>query len=308
VGREERRPRQGGGGLEVSSCSGASSELASIHGRRRRVGSPEPPDSEELPRWAKIVRGAFQGGQALLGFAFMALIAYLVIAVAIDIISGGGNSNGSGGPTLSRADAEATVKRYYGSLDHFSYKQAWNYLDPAEHAARVGFGTWSHSLKRNYEMNLTEVTVTPVNRTTATAAVILNRADYDACNRKIWETYEGTLTVKLMGRAPRIDGESLTKTAGPDPVTARAACQTILPPPPTEPVANTSGAGSSGDNCDPSYPDQCLEDGIGDYDCSSSFDAGYSGGPNVAYGPLEVTGSDPFGLDRDGNGIGCEEG
>ncbi len=55
-------------------------------------------------------------------------------------------------------------------------------------------------------------------------------------------------------------------------------------------------------NCDPAYPDVCLHDGIGDYDC-----AGGSGdGPNYVDGPIRVLPADPFGLDRDGDGIGCE--
>jgi outer membrane biosynthesis protein TonB len=57
-------------------------------------------------------------------------------------------------------------------------------------------------------------------------------------------------------------------------------------------------------NCDPSYPDVCLQDGIGDYDCSS----GSGNGPNYVSGPVRVTGSDPFRLDADGDGVGCERG
>lgn len=55
--------------------------------------------------------------------------------------------------------------------------------------------------------------------------------------------------------------------------------------------------------CDPNYVGECLHDGIGDYDC-----AGGSGdGPNYVYSPVEVVGADPFGLDEDGNGIGCQD-
>jgi hypothetical protein len=62
------------------------------------------------------------------------------------------------------------------------------------------------------------------------------------------------------------------------------------------------GGASAQTNCDPSYPSMCLETGIGDYDC-----AGGSGdGPNYVQGPIEVRAPDPFGLDADHNGIGCE--
>ncbi len=63
----------------------------------------------------------------------------------------------------------------------------------------------------------------------------------------------------------------------------------------------TSRLGVSG-NCNSSYPDECLQDGIGDYDCAG----GSGNGPNYVSGPVRVVGSDPFGLDRDGDGWGCE--
>lgn len=40
-----------------------------------------------------------------------------------------------------------------------------------------------------------------------------------------------------------------------------------------------------------------------DYDCFG----GDGNGPQYVYGPVRVTGSDPYGLDHDGDGKGCEE-
>jgi hypothetical protein len=37
-------------------------------------------------------------------------------------------------------------------------------------------------------------------------------------------------------------------------------------------------------NCDPAYPDVCLHQGIGDYDCAG----GSGNGPNYVEGPLRV--------------------
>lgn len=54
-------------------------------------------------------------------------------------------------------------------------------------------------------------------------------------------------------------------------------------------------------NCTPGYS-PCLPPAY-DYDC-----AGGSGdGPKYAVGPIRVTGSDPYGLDSDGDGFGCED-
>ncbi len=78
-----------------------------------------------------------------------------------------------------------------------------------------------------------------------------------------------------------------TRTPRPTPRPTR----TPAPPPPVQ-----SG------NCNPSYPDVCLQDGIGDYDCAG----GSGNGPNYVRGPFRVIPPDSFGLDRDKDGIGCE--
>jgi PASTA domain len=70
---------------------------------------------------------------------------------------------------------------------------------------------------------------------------------------------------------------------------------TTAPPPPTTTPAR---------NCDPSYPDVCLDPNALDYDC-----AGGSGdGPRYVNGPIRVRPPDPFDLDREGDGWGCERG
>ena len=53
-------------------------------------------------------------------------------------------------------------------------------------------------------------------------------------------------------------------------------------------------------SCNPNYSG-CLKSGAGDYDCAS----GSGNGPNYT-GKVQVLGHDEFGLDRDGDGIGCE--
>ncbi len=85
------------------------------------------------------------------------------------------------------------------------------------------------------------------------------------------------------------------KVTVPKPTAARPAPpRKTVPKPPVKPQGN----------CNPAYPTKCLKDGIGDYDCSS----GKGNGPNYAVGPLTVRAPDPFELDSDGDGIGCERG
>jgi len=53
-------------------------------------------------------------------------------------------------------------------------------------------------------------------------------------------------------------------------------------------------------NCTPGY-DPCLPP-ASDYDCAG----GSGNGPKYVQGPVRVTGSDPYRLDADHDGIGCE--
>lgn len=54
-------------------------------------------------------------------------------------------------------------------------------------------------------------------------------------------------------------------------------------------------------NCHPSYTGACLDPNASDYDC-----AGGSGDGPKYTGTVTVVGPDVFGLDGDGDGIGCE--
>src|SRR3990167_4056721 len=70
----------------------------------------------------------------------------------------------------------------------------------------------------------------------------------------------------------------------------------------TKPVPEpiTPDAPKPASNCHPSYSG-CLKMNAGDYDCAS----GSGNGPNYT-GAVQVYSSDPFDLDRDNDGWGCE--
>ena len=54
--------------------------------------------------------------------------------------------------------------------------------------------------------------------------------------------------------------------------------------------------------CDPNYTGACVPTGTSDVDC-----AGGSGdGPSYVAGPVQVVGTDVYGLDSDNDGVGCE--
>jgi beta-lactam-binding protein with PASTA domain len=78
-------------------------------------------------------------------------------------------------------------------------------------------------------------------------------------------------------------------------VVAKAPPPTTAPPPPSTAPA---------ENCDPSCPDVCLDPSAEDYDCAG----GSGNGPEYVEGLIRVRAPDPFGLDADGDGLGCEDG
>lgn len=63
---------------------------------------------------------------------------------------------------------------------------------------------------------------------------------------------------------------------------------------------------SDGNNCHPSYTNVCIPIGASDYDCAG----GSGNGPNYISGPIyvnhNVSDPDPHRLDRDKDGVGCE--
>jgi len=106
-----------------------------------------------------------------------------------------------------------------------------------------------------------------------------------------------TVKYKATARYPAGTVISQSREAGvgvlPDSrITLVVAKAPPLPPPTT----------SSFRNCDPSYPDVCLDPDAVDYDCAG----GSGNGPEYVEGPIRVRAPDPFDLDRDGDGWGCE--
>lgn len=81
---------------------------------------------------------------------------------------------------------------------------------------------------------------------------------------------------------------------------ARAAARAQAQPAATPPAAPQPSP-ASGQRCDPNYTGACLNPNSPDYDCQG----GSGNGPDYT-GPVHVVGNDHYGLDRDGDGQGCE--
>jgi endonuclease YncB( thermonuclease family) len=96
----------------------------------------------------------------------------------------------------------------------------------------------------------------------------------------------------LWGACP---GTRLDPTRGVETLAA-------APPPPPAPAAAAGAGAAAGSRCHPSYAGACLDPSAPDYDC-----AGGSGNGPLYTGPVRVVGPDDFGLDSDGDGLGCED-
>jgi hypothetical protein len=82
---------------------------------------------------------------------------------------------------------------------------------------------------------------------------------------------------------------SFDKVSGGTPTLQASECGGAATPPP----------GAPAEDCTPGYS-PCLPPAT-DYDC----EGGTGDGPEYT-SQVQVTGSDPYGLDADGNGVGCD--
>lgn len=153
--------------------------------------------------------------------------------------------------------------------------------------------------------------------TTAPAATVPSLVGQSAAQARAALAQQG-LRVAILYRsttsypAGTVISQSASPGTGVRPETTIVLTVAVAPPPPPPPPPSRSNpppappsthpAPPPSNNCDPSYPTVCLRDGIGDYDCQG----GSGNGPNYVPGPFKVLPPDPFGLDKDHDGIGCE--
>jgi hypothetical protein len=132
----------------------------------------------------------------------------------------------------------------------------------------------------------------------AVVTVRLLSRDKDVCSHKtVRQRFYGNVILAPHRNAWLIVKFQMRKTAGKTPRTSKAQCPQPKPPSPviTEPPPDSGGG------CDPNYSG-CLDPNASDYDCE-----GGSGNGPLYTGPVQVIGDDHYGLDSDGDGVGCED-
>jgi hypothetical protein len=193
--------------------------------------------------------------------------------------------------------AKSVVRAYYRDVSSERFGAAWRLLSPELRRVVGGFHSW----RSGYDLT-THTRVTSLRTVTADAGNAVERIRFigdavDVCGRNVSQTFAGTWT--LENRGGRFVGVALEvdQVAGDDLVSNIADCPqtTTVPPPPPPPPPTTTPS------CDPNYVGACVPADASDVDC-----AGGSGDGPEYVGPVQVVGSDPYGLDADGDGYACE--
>lgn len=108
-------------------------------------------------------------------------------------------------------------------------------------------------------------------------------------------TFEVTYTNGVETDRRKID-EVVTR----EPVNEVVAVGTGQPEPEPEPEPEPQPEPER--DCHPGYSGACVPPDASDVDCAG----GGGDGPEYVRGPVYIEGDDPYGLDRDGDGVACE--
>lgn len=192
-----------------------------------------------------------------------------------------------------RAAAQRFVRTYYRRVSRRQYKAAWRMLGrPVRRQLGHGFRRWRAGFRGARGVRVTASRARLAGRR-AVVSVGLRARARDVCSgRTVRQRFRGRVVLVSRGDSFVVVRFRIRQTGGGKPRRSKSECPRPEPP-------SDGGGGGGGVDCQ-GY-DPCLPPGP-DVDC-----AGGSGdGPRYVQGPVTVTGSDPYGLDSDGDGVGCE--
>lgn len=191
-----------------------------------------------------------------------------------------------------RSSAVAFMRRYFRRVSNRQFVTVWRTLAPRVRRSFGGFVRWRLGYRRSLRTSVVRARAR-LSLGRAVVTITIRSLDRDACGGRI-------VRQRFSGRwilAPRSDSwivvrARMRKTAGGRVRLSKSEC----PPPPSRPQPP---ARPRPRNCQGYSP--CLPPGP-DVDCAG----GSGNGPRYVEGPVRVRGDDPYGLDSDGNGVGCE--
>jgi hypothetical protein len=202
-------------------------------------------------------------------------------------------------PLPPAAQAKAAVRSYYREVNVGDYQGAWSHFTPDLRTSLGGFQAWQDGYSFTVNTQLASLWVVRSAPAEVVLGIDLVGDAIDACANDVSQTFEGTWTLD------NIDGTfvgtalDVAQTGGGDIVTDPSACPPPPGPPPTVPPPTGPPPAS---DCDSNYSGACLDPNSSDYDC----EGGTGNGPDYT-GPVEVVGDDHYGLDANGDGLGCED-
>jgi hypothetical protein len=189
--------------------------------------------------------------------------------------------------------ARAFVRRYYRHLSARRFRRAWEMLGARRKAQVRPFRRWRAGYRSSRGVAVVSARPRLSGSRRAVVRVRLRARDRDVCSGAlVRQTFAGQVVLAAVGDSWSIVRFRIRKTGGRTPRVSKSEC-TPRPQPQPDP------APSPPRDCQ-GY-DPCLTPGP-DYDCAG----GSGNGPRYVDGPVYVGGSDPYGLDSDGDGVACE--
>ena len=198
-------------------------------------------------------------------------------------------------PSPPGGAAKDAVRSYYAAINADRYAAAWSHFAPALRASQGGFDAWREGYANTSDTQLLSLRTIKASSSRAIEEIELAADATDACGEPVSQTFSGTWTLVNQGGSFVGSALDVQQTGGDTVITDSSEC--TPPPAPVEPPTSSSGPG-----CDPNYVGACLDPSSPDYDCAG----GSGNGPDYT-GPVQVVGSDPYGLDADGDGYACED-
>jgi hypothetical protein len=182
----------------------------------------------------------------------------------------------------------AFMRRYYRRISNRQFAAAWGMLGTQLRRKFGPYRSWRAGYRSSLGTSVPSARARLSGRR-AVVAVSLRARDRDACSRRVVrQSFRGQWIL-----APRRDSwvavrVRMRKTGGGRVRLSRSECAPAPAPPAPSPPTNCQGYSP------------CLPPGP-DVDCRG----GSGNGPRYV-GPVRVRGDDPYRLDSDGDGYGCE--
>jgi endonuclease YncB( thermonuclease family) len=188
-----------------------------------------------------------------------------------------------------RLAAVAFMRRYYRRVSNRQFRTAWHMLGLSVRRRFGNFSEWKSGHRRSLGVSVIAARARLSGRR-AVVTVRLRARDRDACNGRVVRQYfKGRWVLVPYEGSWLAINVRVRKTRGGRVRVSKSECPAPRPAPPPPPPTNCQGYSP------------CLPPGP-DVDCAG----GSGNGPRYVNGPVSVTGSDPYGLDSDGDGVGCE--